>query len=498
MFYIFPDEKANLYGIGTEQGDFSRVTDFDPDFIKYYYSLFAKAADSNVDDLNSRSTISGLCDITMPFKIDIMLTASNFARAEAGITRYENPENFLLYRDSHGERMEKSTSADNPHLQRTLLRYTGDKHIVDIMDKHGNYIDDVLDWEWDEHTKKYYLCTSYKMIDKIDIEDIVNKIFVGKMYRQKHNSYRITKVNFDIIKNRFIAQTICTTDELNNEGKPLETKCELLLNREIFSTLFNALASTPAGQPFVAEEGQIGARKHLIHILKGGDDGRGNGKKVRLGILSTDLGRKGKEITGPQAAADDMKTMIQEVRIFRNDINQNKNFVQQRVYETYRHIFQGHEHNSEVCRYNFVLFQMEQMKKARFVRLDDLTTPVDLSGIKGFEQVNPEKEFSPLLLTPNINIELNSSGETYEQLMSLPSNPEFANEFYEDSDKLYIAEGYSRDTTVNNMILQLLIMNGYLTIEDITRGRIIEKVNRETLAAAKFVAVRKLNEQKKS
>ncbi|MDX1701582.1 MAG: hypothetical protein R3250_13235, partial [Melioribacteraceae bacterium] len=109
MFYLFPDKEGNLYGVGTEEGDFSRVTDFDPDFIKYYNSLFESAADSNVEDLNSRSTIRGLCDISMPYKIDIMLTASNFGREEAGITRYKNPENFLLYRDSHGERKEKAT-----------------------------------------------------------------------------------------------------------------------------------------------------------------------------------------------------------------------------------------------------------------------------------------------------------------------------------------------------------------------------------------------------
>jgi hypothetical protein len=78
--------------------------------------------------------------------------------------------------------------------------------------------------------------------------------------------------------------------------------------------------------------------------------------------------------------------------------------------------------------------------------------------------------------------------------MSLPSNPEFADEFYEDTAGLYIAEGYSTDTIVNNMILQLLIVSGYLTIEDITRGRITEKVNRETLAAAKYAAVRKMKE----
>jgi hypothetical protein len=498
MFYIFPDDQGNLYGIGTEEGDFSRVTDFDPDFIKYYYSLFAKAADSNIEDLNWRSTISGLCNISMPFKIDIMLTASNFARAEAGITRYQNPENFMFYRDSHGERKEKATSSDNPHLQRTLLRYTNDKNIVEVMDRHGNYIDDVINWDLDDSTQKYYLSASYKMIDKIDIEDVVNRIFVGKSFKRKNLSFKIVKVHFDIIKNRFVASTICTTPDPENENKAPDTKQEFFIDKEIFLNIFNALASTPAGQPFIAEEGQMESRKNLVNILKGGTDGKGNGRKIKLGILSTDLGRKGKEITGPQAAAEEMKSMIQEVRIFRHDINESKNHIQQLVYEKYNHIFNTHKHNSEVCRYNFMLFQIEHMKKAKFVRADDLQTPVDLSGIKGFEQINSEKEFSPLLVTPNINVELNSFSETYDQLMSLPNNPEFANEFYEDSDKVYIAQGYTIDTTVNNMILQLLIINGYLTIEDITRGRITEKVNRETIAAAKYAAIKKLKEVRKT
>jgi hypothetical protein len=47
------------------------------------------------------------------------------------------------------------------------------------------------------------------------------------------------------------------------------------------------------------------------------------------------------------------------------------------------------------------------------------------------------------------------------------------------------------------MILQLLLINGYLNIEDITRGRITEKVNRETLAAAKFAVVKRLKEKNK-
>ncbi len=87
MFHEFQDAEGNLYGIGTEVGDFSRTTDFDPDYIKYYKYLFESSADSNVEDLNSRSTVSGMCDITMPYKIDIMLSAGNYSKEEAGITR---------------------------------------------------------------------------------------------------------------------------------------------------------------------------------------------------------------------------------------------------------------------------------------------------------------------------------------------------------------------------------------------------------------------------
>lgn len=44
MFHEFHDADGNLYGIGTEVGDFSRTTDFDPDYIKYYKYLFESSA----------------------------------------------------------------------------------------------------------------------------------------------------------------------------------------------------------------------------------------------------------------------------------------------------------------------------------------------------------------------------------------------------------------------------------------------------------------------
>ncbi|PKP08796.1 MAG: hypothetical protein CVU09_14705 [Bacteroidetes bacterium HGW-Bacteroidetes-4] len=480
MFHVFPDENGNLYGIGTEVGDFSRVTDFDPDYIKYYYSLFESAADSNVEDLNSRSTISGLCDVSMPFKIDIMLTASNFARDEAGIIRYQNPENFILYRDSHGERKEKATSGDNPNFQRTLLRYSSDKNVVDVLDSHGSYIDEVLDWELEPFTGKFYLCSSYKMIDKIDVDGMVNKIFKGKVFNQNGNEYTITGMNFDIIKNRFIATASGNDEEI-----------QVRIDRGLFNQFFDALASTPGGQPFIDEQGELEGKKNLVEVLKTGE-----GKKIQLGILSTDIGRKGKEITGPQIAAEDMRRLIREVRISRPEINENKNRVKQIIHQKYGHIFNGSKGNSEVYRYNFWLWQMEQMRKAKFVRIDNPKKEVDLSRLKGFKPVQKEKEFSPLLVTPNLNIELSSFSETYLQLMNLPNIAEFALEFARVSDTLYLAEGYNQETVVNNLVIQLLLLNGYILPEDLTRGSIVEKVNRETIAAAKYAAMQIIEKSK--
>ena len=487
MFHVFRDKEGNLYGFGTEEGDFSRVTDFDPEYIKYYKYLFESSADSNVDDLNSRSTISGLCEIQMPYKIDIILTAHNNSKEEAGIVRVSNPENFLLYIDSHGERKEKATSQDGPHFQRTLSRYTGDKNIVEVLSQHGNYLDDVLDWELDPRDGKYYLASSYKMMDKIDIEKVVNQIFVGKEIPYENEKWKVTSVHFDLVKNRFIAHV-----ELGDQID------EVVLSRNIFSSIFDSLASTPAGQPFISQEGQIEGRYHLIDVLSGGADGKGEGAKIECGILSTEIGKKGKEITGPQKAAESLTNLIKELRAGSGEINQKKNHVRRIVREKYAHIFSNGQTSNEIWRYNFYLYQLDKMMKAEFVRIDDPTVPVNLSGVNLFCPKDKKEEFSPLLVTPNLNIELNSFGETCNELMSLPNYPDFAQEFLEDAGKLYVAKGYSDETIINNMITQLLLMDGYIEFDDLLKGRITEKVNRETIAAAKYAVLQELERRKKA
>ncbi|MBI9064676.1 MAG: aminotransferase class I/II-fold pyridoxal phosphate-dependent enzyme [Marinilabiliaceae bacterium] len=489
MFHVFRDKAGNIYGFGTEVGDFSRVTDFDPDYIKYYKYLFESSADSNVEDLNSRSTVSGLCEIQMPYKIDIILTAHNYSKEEGGITRVDNPENFMMYIDSHGERKEKATSQDGPNFQRTFLRYTADKNLVDVLAKHGNYLDDVLDWDYVASEKKFYLASSYKMMDKIDIEKVVNQIFDGKTFSDNKEKVTIQKVNFDLVKNRFMAVVLPVDDD------SAETR-EVVICRNVFGQMFDALASTPAGQPFIAQEDQVDTRYYLTDVLSGGADRKGAGAKVQCGILSTEIGKKGKEITGPQKAAEALTNLIQDLRAGNSELNEQKNTVRKLVREHYSHIFRNGRASNEIWRYNFYLYQLDKMMKAEFVRMDDPSKDVNLDGVNMFTPKDKNTAFSPLLVTPNLNIELSSFGETCNELMSLPNYPEFAEEFMDGADVLYEAEGYAQETMINNMITQLLLMGEYIEFEDLLKGRITEKVNRETIAAAKYAVLKELNRRK--
>ena len=113
--------------------------------------------------------------------------------------------------------------------------------------------------------------------------------------------------------------------------------------------------------------------------------------------------------------------------------------------------------------------------------MDNRNKRVDISNLVDFHPVAPDHEFSPLLVNPNLNIELSSFSETFEELMSFPNYPEFAEEFAAKLDKLYIADGYSEETNINNMIVQLLILEGYISSDDLAQGSVIEKVNRETI-----------------
>ena len=66
------------------------------------------------------------------------------------------------------------------------------------------------------------------------------------------------------------------------------------------------------------------------------------------------------------------------------------------------------------------------MRKADLRRMDNKSKKVDITNLVNFHPSDPNHEFSPLLVNPNLNIELTSLGEIFEELMIFPNFPYFA------------------------------------------------------------------------
>ncbi len=79
--------------------------------------------------------------------------------------------------------------------------------------------------------------------------------------------------------------------------------------------------------------------------------------------------------------------------------------------------------------------------------------------------------------------------------MLLPEIENLVKSFAVFSERVFIADNYSKETTINNIIVQLLLLNHYILPDDLTTGRLMEKIDRETLAAAKYAALEMLKKQ---
>lgn len=85
-----------------------------------------------------------------------------------------------------------------------------------------------------------------------------------------------------MIQNRFPAEVSYGDGEIR----------EMPVDRKMFSAIFDSLASTPGGQPFIAEEGQLETVMNLIRVMRGGADGEGKARNIQCGVLSTEIGKK--------------------------------------------------------------------------------------------------------------------------------------------------------------------------------------------------------------
>ena len=111
-------------------------------------------------------------------------------------------------------------------------------------------------------------------------------IFVNRRFVRDGISYLIEDVSFDMIQNRFIATAVYESD---NE----KIYTDVVIDRKIFSSMFDSLASMPGGQPFISEEGQVECVENLILCLRAeAKTARARAREIQCGVLSTEIGKR--------------------------------------------------------------------------------------------------------------------------------------------------------------------------------------------------------------
>lgn len=154
MGSLWRGEDGFLYGIGTESGDFFRLKDAPPMWVRSYKDRLSKATTSNKEDLNARSTIPGLCNpeqFLRPNRVDLVLYIDNSTRlkgSERAVAENTDPRDLIAGKLYRFARIEKATSADQPGLRECLAQ--SDHPMRDkilAMTRGGEFLDEVFSWK---------------------------------------------------------------------------------------------------------------------------------------------------------------------------------------------------------------------------------------------------------------------------------------------------------------------------------------------------------------
>ena len=113
----------------------------------------------------------------------------------------------------------------------------------------------------------------------------------------------------------------------------------------------------------------------------------------------------------------------------------------------------------------------------------------NLTGIWGwYSPLDPDAEFSPILVLPNLHLELSGPGSICKQVIDLPGQQATSKQFLSLADQLYIVTGYDRSLIVHNLAIQMLILRGLIDSHDLVQSRVLTRVSTNTLAAALHAA----------
>ncbi|MBI5753970.1 aminotransferase class I/II-fold pyridoxal phosphate-dependent enzyme [Candidatus Peregrinibacteria bacterium] len=451
MLSLWRGDDKQIYMIGTEQGDFMRLTDISDNWQERFRDLLEKASKTNVDHpTNPRATIPGLCDsekILRPTRVNMVSGINNFEKAPNGIAFQEEPdtENFLCSLYPRGYRREKGTSGDQPNIYASIF-YSEQPDSDQLLTKYKEELDKLLGWD-------LLLAPNGKVENAIlafnDIpgavfraRNMVRDLFVGKAININKKilpsfsgtqKCKIIDIDYNPRENRFYA----TLD--TNGGKQT-----VPLNREIFDQVFNPIASTYCGNPFIDPRGMDVILREFARAFKEAG--------VITSTIYTELAVPGEQFSGPARAAQAEIEFIQtDPRI--NERFQNNKKVATALPEKYgTKVFGQGAIPQKLEAYNLYLNEIQQSHNIHLVDGKGQTIPIKTPYFTNIKK-SSDTEFEPKLMTPEIA----------ETLRDILCNADAANVNVDDYEPNLAAYAHIKAAdTMDELIYQILLAEGIM------------------------------------
>jgi hypothetical protein len=437
MLSLYEGDDDQIYMMGTEAGDFMRLTDISDDWQTRFRDILSNASKTNLAHAtNPRATISGLCDdkkFLRPIRVNMFFTINNFDKKEKLSFEEElNPENLLLDTYPRGYRREKGTSGDQPNIFASVC-YGNSARREAVMEKYGEEMDTLLGWE------KSTLAFNDIPGKVFKARQMVRDLFEGEQVKVAGKPHRITRTSYKARDNKFQVQL---QDE---EGKVSEK----WLDRSIFDQVYSPLASTYCGNPFIDPRGMDQILHRFAGIMKRAG--------VITGSLYTQLAVEGEQFSGPARASQAVINFINGDPRINERFQKNKRHVSARLTEKYGKMVFGQASLPEPLEaHNLWLLERQESDVVRLIDKDGKTI-----SLKTPHYENGKREdqftFNPSLMTPEI-------GERIKEICESQDHKVYSLEHFEqDISKYSHIKAWDNEY---ELIYQILIANGILRLGD--------------------------------
>ena len=435
MLSLWRGEDGQVYAFGTEQGDFLRLNDITESWKARFGDLLKRGSYSNLDHpKNPRVTIPGICDphkFLVPTRVNGFFYINNYQAPRASaVALSDDPHHVIKSVLVHGLRKNKGTSGDQPSL-RAGLEFAGKGELVV---RYRHVIDEILEWQERMNEGKLTVVLAFRdgSGDVFTAREIVEVAFKGLRFKQGEETLTIHSAEYDILKNLYW---------LHCGG------AKVPLTREVYDQIYEPLASTFCGNPFVEPADMDRVLETFADTMRAA--------KVHTGVIHTQLARSGYEFSGPAKSARDIITFLLEDEEVAARFQRNKDKVHQAMLRTFGGVLEaGSNLPVELEGYNLLLLEAHESTHVAFMdgaKRFTLSTPFYRYEPAQGERVKP---FSPAIAVP----------EVVAAIQDILQNPDHAIDLSALAVDLKDYERVVFWGSRQELVYQVLLVNGVVSI----------------------------------